>query len=704
MKKLFKKRRRITLGNMKIGPGNDLILLGKENVAWLRDMQTATGAALHHLEPRDDGALESYIREIRVDKLSPSVNDSADQISSVFTTLDEFWSGRAKQISLLVATAEVDTLSILRRSPHLISHGIIDYLFFTEQTEEARLGTITFLTRKGYSVFGIKGDKVYQLKKKVTSTFANFLAVNDRLTDLFLRRKPSINLFVDDINRHGIALRGVLHLGAHSGSERAKYRQLNISPVVFVEANPTLASSLRQKFSEDTDVKIVEAAASNSSGRATFNVTSMDQSSSLLDLKRHAELYPSIAVEKSISVETKTIDQIVRELDIEGESINLLVMDIQGAELLALEGASNQLNYIDAIQLEVNYSELYEGCPLIYDLDQFLYRKDFVRVRTSTPFSPEWGDALYVKRPKVTFSELGNLGRFANQAFQYMFLHTYAEEMGYRGFNPSWAGDQIFHVKPGSILPDLPFSKAQTDSDVRSCSIANSTSTFPNTDFSGFFQYDMSYYGWRKATILKEFAFKDEFAEISKKIRVFFESQGGAVAAIHLRRGDYGYSYFFLAPNEWYIQWLRELKKTYKDLTVFIATDDLDSISPDFDEFNVVTANDIPGLEKSQHDFFVDFAAMVEADFLAIANSSFSFLAALLNENAKRFSRPSLTERHLVDFDPWDSEVLLRDRLAEDEGSEFLNKEVRARRERKRLPNRAKRAGSKLLRLFGKGR
>uniref|UniRef100_UPI003100F586 hypothetical protein n=1 Tax=Neorhizobium sp. EC2-8 TaxID=3129230 RepID=UPI003100F586 len=171
-----------------------------------------------------------------------------------------------------------------------------------------------------------------------------------------------------------------------------------------------------------------------------------------------------------------------------------------------------------------------------------------------------------------------------------------------------------------------------------------------------------------------------------------------------MRRGDYGYEYFFLAPNEWYIQWLRELKQTHKDLTVFIATDDLDSISPDFDEFNVITANDIPGIEKSQHDFFVDFAAMVEADFLATANSSFSFLAALLNGNATRFSRPSLAERRLLDFEPWDSEVLLRDRLAEQEGNEFLNKEVRARRERKRFSNRAKRAGSKLLRLFGKGR
>ncbi|MGQ9866732.1 MAG: FkbM family methyltransferase [Pseudanabaenaceae cyanobacterium] len=73
-------------------------------------------------------------------------------------------------------------------------------------------------------------------------------------------------------------------------------------------------------------------------------------------------------------------------------------IDVQGAEGQVLRGARHLLTHTAAIQLEVNYAEMYTGCPLIDDLDHFLEPLGFERVAVTTPFHHTWGDALYVRR------------------------------------------------------------------------------------------------------------------------------------------------------------------------------------------------------------------------------------------------------------------------------------------------------------------
>ena len=76
---------------------------------------------------------------------------------------------------------------------------------------------------------------------------------------------------------------------------------------------------------------------------------------------------------------------------------NVMVLDIQGAELMALKGSVETLKNIDAIVTEVSCTELYKGCALIEDLDAFLLKHGFRRINTLVNgFS--WGDALYLKK------------------------------------------------------------------------------------------------------------------------------------------------------------------------------------------------------------------------------------------------------------------------------------------------------------------
>ena len=83
------------------------------------------------------------------------------------------------------------------------------------------------------------------------------------------------------------------------------------------------------------------------------------------------------------------------------DTIDLLNMDIQGAELKALRGARQTLPNVKCIHTEINRVEFYEGCGLVRDLDDLLKLFGFQRVETSCPYHRTWGDALYVKPPWV---------------------------------------------------------------------------------------------------------------------------------------------------------------------------------------------------------------------------------------------------------------------------------------------------------------
>ena len=634
----------------------------------------------------DDARLSSiYRRESIEDQALPGgfITESVPA-----TTVDAYWKGQRRQINFLKIDVEGAEYDVLRGANQMLKEGNIDYLQF-EYGSAFRDADITlenvwsFLRRSGYRVFSVKGRKFSEMKRFSKSNenyqYSNYIAVNERLVSLFTGKTEDTTLYTEEMKRHGISLRGVLQVGAHQAQEVETYRKLKLDPIVLVEADPKLASVLREKYADSTDVIVIEGAASDKDETAVFYPTGTDQPGSLLPSEKHSDLDPKITVNEKIKVRTFRLDRALSDAGIDVSRLNLLVMDIKGAELMALRGATGILSHVEAIQLEVFFDEHSEGCPLVYDLDEFLDAAGFLRVLTRTPNSPDRGDGLYVRRPMVTDSRLGQMGRFANQAYQYMFLRTYGEEQRYGITNPVWVGDQLFNTRLGTKdVPELPFTVEQKGLRLKDCNIANSPVTFPNTDILGYFQYDMRYFAPYQDLLLAELSFRAPYDRMAARIRQVFEATPGPVATIHLRRGDYGYGNFFIPPNDWYIEWLEALRRDHPDLTLYIATDSPEAAGGDFDEFNRIVARDFD-LPDHELDFFTDFAALACADFVGIANSSFSFLASALNRQAKGFARPSLAEKKMIPFDPWASEPLLYDTTAEEAGGEFMSERERSR-------------------------
>lgn len=198
--------------------------------------------------------------------------------------------------------------------------------------------------------------------------------------------------------KYHIPLKGVIHVGAYTGSENAIYQRIGVSKILFVEANPEVYKKLVENTKSFSNVYSACWAISNRIGSCKLHVTSMDQSSSILPLKHHKIVYPTITEVRCIDVPSTTLDNLVKTLRLGFTDFNFLNIDIQGAELLAFQGAIDLLsNYIQVINTEVNYEEMYEGCALKKDIDLFLSRFGF-ECKEVIKSHPTWGDAFYVKK------------------------------------------------------------------------------------------------------------------------------------------------------------------------------------------------------------------------------------------------------------------------------------------------------------------
>ena len=140
---------------------------------------------------------------------------------------------------------------------------------------------------------------------------------------------------------------------------------------------------------------LIKKAASFEEGKSEFFKTNIEGTSSLLKLGRISKEYHSLKQKESMEVELTTLDKVSEETEIVP---NILWIDVQGAELMVLNGAKNILKSVDFIFLETSIFEpCYEnGCTFqqIYDyLNQF----GFFPLQLGSDIENGTGNALFAK-------------------------------------------------------------------------------------------------------------------------------------------------------------------------------------------------------------------------------------------------------------------------------------------------------------------
>lgn len=203
----------------------------------------------------------------------------------------------------------------------------------------------------------------------------------------------------------GISIRGVIQVGAFVGEELPAYRSLGLFNTILFEPQPKIFEIAKEKCCETE--RVYNVALGSQKGEMDMYLSHTEggitngsgASSSLLRPKKHLTEHPQVKFIDRIKVEVDTLDSFLNEHKINTSEYNFLNIDVQGFELEVLKGGYNTLNNIDAMILEINRDEVYEGCPMVEEIDLFLAEAGFNRVLTCWQ-SESWGDGFYIKVDK----------------------------------------------------------------------------------------------------------------------------------------------------------------------------------------------------------------------------------------------------------------------------------------------------------------
>lgn len=257
---------------------------------------------------------------------------------------------------------------------------------------------------------------------------------------------------------------------------------------------------------------------------------------------------------------------------------------------------------------------------------------------------------------KISILQLGNKGRFGNQLFQYAFARLYANEYQLEALMPDWIGRDLFDLDDPLLTQMLPRVN-ESEFDFFASLNRQLGEPIREKDISGYFLPHTKRWGNRVDQFQSLFEPGKNICPIVEQAVNFLKRESQTIIAVHIRRGDFGEGQFWIAPTNWYVDWLRTIWHDAKKPLLYVATDD-DRVIADFADFSPLSSRDLP-VSIPGAEFYLDHYVLSRADFVAISNSSFSFTATMLNKNGTAFVRPEPTQKKLVPFDPWNADVLI---------------------------------------------
>ncbi|MEM1156899.1 MAG: FkbM family methyltransferase [Verrucomicrobiota bacterium] len=212
--------------------------------------------------------------------------------------------------------------------------------------------------------------------------------------------------------------------GACEGEHTLRYAKVFPNAKIYA-FEPLPANILRLKSHladfDVQNVEIIENAVSNQEGVQTFYVSTEkeghfpesedwnygNKSSSLLPPDKHLEVFDGIQFKEQIEVTSTTLDAFFKAKEI--PVVDFFHLDVQGAELMVLNGGEEHLGWFKAIWLEVADVEYYQDQAVSAEIDQYLSDRGFVKVVESIEQSLGLGDCLYLNQ--AAFSDFAKVQR-----------------------------------------------------------------------------------------------------------------------------------------------------------------------------------------------------------------------------------------------------------------------------------------------------
>lgn len=211
----------------------------------------------------------------------------------------------------------------------------------------------------------------------------------------------------------------IFDVGANVGQSISIFKKSFPQSVIHsFEPNPDMFSLLEEKWGGDNDIALYPYALNSKSGIFPFHVTNVPEASSLLppDPKLIKLSVDKKYNSRIIDVECATLDTFCFKNKI--SSIDLLKLDVQGAELEVLKGAKDllQKEKISVLYVEAGFAEAYTGQMEFKDLMIFCSEygfqlwdiSPFLYTRTGRLW---WANTLFLNKAACQKMENTNYAR-----------------------------------------------------------------------------------------------------------------------------------------------------------------------------------------------------------------------------------------------------------------------------------------------------
>jgi FkbM family methyltransferase len=214
------------------------------------------------------------------------------------------------------------------------------------------------------------------------------------------KKKPPLKFLINSLDIFLKNISGAIHIGANKGQERDLYASYSVN-VLWVEPIPDIYKKLKKNISKYPKQKAYQALLTDRDNQEiTFNIASNSgQSSSILDLGQHKNIWPNIKFIKSIKLISSTLTSLIVSEKININDYQALILDTQGSELLILKGSKDILRKFKYIKTEAADFDAYINCCHLNDLSDFLKNYGFREIKKTKFISKEnignYYDILY---------------------------------------------------------------------------------------------------------------------------------------------------------------------------------------------------------------------------------------------------------------------------------------------------------------------
>lgn len=188
----------------------------------------------------------------------------------------------------------------------------------------------------------------------------------------------------------------ILDLGSCDGEQACEFaRQFPAARIFAFEARPASAANVRSRTTQYANIAVVEAVVHEFDGEVVFHAVDEGNpgASSLFVGSGVQDIQP--IQQRPVTVPALRLDTWAKKANI--ACFDLVWMDLQGAELLALRGMGDLIGTVRAMQLEITYRELYRRQAMWPEVRTFLEKQGLSLIDEWPDVCGYFGDAVFVR-------------------------------------------------------------------------------------------------------------------------------------------------------------------------------------------------------------------------------------------------------------------------------------------------------------------